>query len=779
MTNVGQPGALPLPLSGFVGRGREVASVCAVIRRDEVRLVTLVGPGGVGKTRVALAAAQRVQHDFADGTRFVPLAAINDPALVASSLATALGITESGGQSLTDQLVSAIGHRHLLLVLDNFEQLLPAAPLVADLLLACPALTVLATSRAPLRVTGEQLVPIPPMAVPAERSLAAIESAEAVRLFVTRAQAADPAFELTETNAEAIAAICRRLDGLPLAIELAAARTALLPPEALLSRLDPMLPMLRGGPADAPARQQTMRDTISWSYSLLSPVEQSLFRRLGVFVGGFTLDAAEAVSRETAVVSWQSESTTADSGLDRIASLVDKSLLRQTPGPNGQPRYIMLETVREFAVERLAAGRDDASARRAHADWHIALAETAGPDFDAGHNVGRWLDIFDAEIANVRAALSWLEATGDFIGMLRLLTPLDEYWTARPYVAEARRWLEAALVAAHDAPLGLRAAGLHLATYLTAYLGDTPAAVDYAEHGLSLARTATDPYILGRAYNDLGTAWDLGCEPDKAAAAYAEAIPLFRAAGQTAYAAYALGNLGEMWQVRGDVAEAVELLDEALAIFRELGYPTGIAMVLGQRAHAARLLADYPRAVDLFAESIATARTIGADRIILGGMAGLAGVALATGKEKRAARLLGAVESARAAIGAGRPAHGMHISRIAEAARQRLGDRTFAEEWEQGRTLSFEQALADALAIGRNAESTHSHDSGQASAFGLTPREREVLALIVAGRTDNEIASALFVSHRTITTHVSNILGKLGVANRTEAAALAVRISLP
>ena len=772
-----RPFQVPRPPNPLVGRERELVAVRDLLLRDDVRLVTLTGPGGSGKTRLALAVAATATAAFPDGVCVVPLAPIDQPSLVAAAIAQALGMREAGDESPADRLAGALRDRRLLLVLDNFEQVVEAAPLLTDLLSGCPELTLLVTSRTRLRLSGEHEVPVPPLALPdgeAPRTADRFAGSEALRLFVDRATAAKPGFALTDENAPAVAAICHRLDGLPLAIELAAARVKMLSPEALLARLDRRLPLLTGGGRDLPARQQTMRDAVAWSYDLLAPAEQALFRRLAVFVGGFTLEAAEAVATAAGGVGIDA--------LEGVASLVDHSLLGPRDGPGGEPRYAPLETIREFGLERLTESGEETIARRAQAAYCAGLAEAAGADLDAGRDVARWLARLDAELPNLRAALAWMVEAGDAVGVLRLIGATDEYWSnaARPYVAEARGWLEAGL-AAPDAPPAVRAAAIHVAAFAAAALGDHPTAVAHAEEGLTIARALGDPLVLGRAYVDVGIVWEFAGDGERAAAAYAAAVPPLREAGATAYTALALSHLGDMRLWQGDAAGAIPLLDEALALHRQAGYAKGTAMTLGQRAHAARLQGDLALAARLFDASVAAPGTSAA-RIALGAAAGLAGVALALGQPEQAARLLGTVEAAREALGVGRIAHAWHAERITGAVRARLGERAFRTAWDEGRVrpvaAAVADAVADALAAPRPGEATPPAGRTARDPFSLTPREREILRLLAAGRTDREIGEELFISIRTVQTHVANIFAKLGVNARAGAAATAVRRGL-
>ncbi|CAA9576383.1 MAG: Transcriptional regulator, AfsR family, partial [uncultured Thermomicrobiales bacterium] len=457
----GRPHNLPMQPTPFLGREREVAEVTGLLRRGEARLLTLAGPGGVGKTHLALAAAAELLDAFPDGAWFVDLAPLADPALVPTAVATALGLREAGGRPPADAAANHLRDKAALLVLDNWEHLLGAAPFVADLLAACPRLAVLATSRAPLRLRGEREHPVGPLALadPAADA-AALAGSEAVALFVERARAVKPGFALDETNAVAVAGIVRRLDGLPLAIELAAARVRVLAPPALLARLDRALPLLTSGPRDAPARQRTLRDAIAWSHGLLSPDERDLFRRLAVFVGGFTLEATEAV---------------ADLGgeldaLGGLEGLAEDSLLRPAEGPGGEPRFTMLATVREFAREQLEASGEAAVAHGRHAAFFTVLAESAAPEL-TGPDQGAWLARLEAEHDNLRAALVWAEGH-EPESCLRLAGALWRFWYARGHLAEGLRRLEAAVARADGRPADACARALLGAGVLADLQGD-------------------------------------------------------------------------------------------------------------------------------------------------------------------------------------------------------------------------------------------------------------------------------------------------------------------
>jgi predicted ATPase len=473
------PHNLPHQPTVLLGRERELGEIEALLRREDVQLVTLTGPGGVGKTRLALQAAADLLEVFPDGAFFVDLAPLVDPALVPSTVASALGVREEGGRPVLEVLIAFLRSRRFLLVLDNFEHLLPASPLVSDLLRTCPGVKILATSRAPLHLRGEREYPVPTLAVPDPNRREPVPELihyEAVRLFAERAQAAKPDFALTDENAAAVVEICRRLDGLPLAIELAAARIKLLPPQALLERLGDHLKVLTGGARDAPARQQTLRDAIAWSHDLLSSHEQTLFRRLAVFAGGCTLETVEAVAIAAGDLDI----------LEGMGSLVDESLLRQAEDAGGEPRYTLLETVREFSLDRLTVSGEERLIRSRHAAYFAGLAESLQPDIDGPEQV-RTAAALGAEQDNLRAAIAWAIEQLDAETALRLTGNLWGFWLVRSRQTEGRDWLERSLAVPGDAPPNTRLEALFAAGMFARQQGDYGRAVLHGEEGLAFA----------------------------------------------------------------------------------------------------------------------------------------------------------------------------------------------------------------------------------------------------------------------------------------------------
>ena len=690
---------LPRPPTLLIGREPELAGLTALLTQAATQLVTATGPGGSGKTRLALEVGARLQRAFAHGVVFVDLAALRDAALVLATIATTLGVREQPGQPLLETLTRVLAPKQMLLLLDNCEQVLGAAPEIAALLARCPQLAVLATSREPLRVRAEHVFLVPPLPLPDPRhdeDPTALAQVPSVALFVERARATRPGFLLTPENAPSVAAICRRLDGLPLAIELAAARVRLLPPEALLTRLERSLPILTSGARDAPARQRTLRDTIAWSYDLLSAEEQALFRRLGVFAGGWTLDAAEAVASRSEALGV----------LEGMTSLLDKNLVRQADPADDEPRFTMLETIREFALAQLHEHpTDEGSSRLAHAAFFADLAFSALAEISAG--VPEVIRRVGAEEANFRAMLAHLLETGDAETALRVAgTALCGYWTvAGGRFTEARAWLERALREGAGATAAARAWALGGLSLVSLFQGDPVTARTAATECRLLAQAIDDPVLAAQGpkalcLQALCLVEEAEGQMDAAGPLALEAVEAARGGGPGFLLGWSLMILGSALRDTGDLPGATAALEEALTLFRGVGGVWGEANVLMNLAGVARAEGSPARAARLHADALRLRRDAGMLTEAYDDLVGIAEIAQFMGYVEPAARLLGAEDNYRAAFGsAGWGVTPVRRERTRQAVMEQLGDERFRKLWDAGRALSIQEAIDEALVL--------------------------------------------------------------------------------
>jgi non-specific serine/threonine protein kinase len=756
---------VPAELFPLIGRSREITETTALLRRPDVRLVTLTGPGGVGKTQLSLSVARRLNEVF-DDAFVLELASISDPHLVASTIARTLGVRDQDADQLVGRLRDILDKRRVLLLLDNFEHLLPAAPLMSDLLAACPGLTLFITSRVALRLAGEQEIPTLPLAVPAigdTCDVSALQDIASVQLFVTRAAAIDPTFTLTADNAPAIAALCQRLDGLPLALELAAARTPHLTLEAIHERLAWQLPLLTAGRRDAPARHRTMRDAIAWSYHLLAPSDQAHFRQLSVFAGGCTLDEAAAVLTDDAGAPSQA--------LDALSSLIDQNLLRRVTRNGQEPRYGMLETVREYATEQLESHGEARVTRDRHAGWSVELAEALWPEL---YSVG-WpqaVQRLTAEQDNLRAAMAWLDATRQGELLLRLTGALGRYWHITGAYHEGRDWLERALALAPDTRSVGCARSLASAGYLAHCLGDDDLAVRHLVRAARLARDLDDAWMEAGAILDHGIVEEDRGNYDVAEAHFMTALELFKASHHRQGPLVATHHLGIIAYARGEWARAEALFNSGIAAAQAVNDPLTqawnleyLGLLLAEKRATEQAAGALRALLALDTGAIAHRGRVLATIAVLGSTLDDRSAAHAAVRLQAASAITYVVEGEQPAL----PERDAY-SRAEDRLRARLGERGYADAWTAGRSL--DQAALDAsIATILTTAATVSGDHG----WGLTPRERDVLELLVAGRTNQEIADALFISRRTVATHVEHIFSKLGVSSRATAIRLVMQ----
>jgi predicted ATPase/class 3 adenylate cyclase len=722
----GVAAGLPPHRQPLIGRETELEICQQLLLRDGRRLITLTGPGGTGKTSLAVQLASALLPHFDDGVIFVALASIADPTLVPRAVAHALGVQELGNRPLIEVLIDALVGRHSLLILDNFEHLLPAASFVADLLAACPRLQVVVTSRELLRLSVERDVPVPPLALPPPEAVGAMQLAgnDAVKLFVARARQARPNFALSDESAPAVGEICRRLDGLPLALELAAARVRLMPPRALLARLDRRLPILTDGPRDLPARQRTLRDTIGWSYGLLDDAERGLFRLLGVFVGGCTLDALETVvgdgswlmgvgrsedpgtSRETAYP--------APDTLDALGSLVDKSLVRQAEGVDGEPRFSQLETIREFALDQVEATGEAPEARRRHAEYFLQLAETADPRL-IGHDQVDWLNRLEADHGNLVATLAWAREARESGGLtargmsateagLRLAGALHWFWWLGGHVGEGRRWLAEMLAADGNVAGPVRARAHYAAGTLAMIQGAYDEAYRLLDDGAAMAEALGDPVTQGRCLTYRGIVetyfYEAGKLDESRAIATARfSFSLLERTDDVWGKALAASQLGAHARRAGEFDAAEEILRRAVSLARATGERYLLGSCLPKLGNLYLDQGDFAGAEPLYREALAAFREIRERWWTARSLQFLARAAIGQGDHLRAALLLGGADALLEAGGARRiPRERRDYEALTRHAREALGDEVYEQTYGRGREMPLDTLLEVILA---------------------------------------------------------------------------------
>lgn len=681
------------PSSPIIGRERERQEISDLLLHGAERLVTLTGPGGTGKSRLAIQIASESRGEF-DEVHLVELASLADAALVIPTIAGTLGLREEDQRGLTEQIIDELYGKRVLLVIDNFEHLLDAAGDVAEILGACPDLRVLTTSRGRLGVYSEQEYPVPPMRLPSLQRLPPVEELagfEAIALFVQRARTHKPDFRLTDANAAAVAEICVRLDGLPLAIELAAARIKLLTPQAMRDRLDKRLPLLTGGARNLPARQQTLRNAIAWSYDLLNPDEQRLFRELSIFSGGWTFEAAEAIADPSGAAEIDV--------LEGLASLLDKSLARQVVDDRDEIRFTMLETIREFGLEQLASSGEIERVQRQHTEFYIRLAEQAEPEL-TGADQNQWFARLESEHDNVRASLIW-SLEHDLTTATRLAGLLGRFWYSIGYLTEGRRWLEAAVVN-EAANLADRARVLRWLSALALSQVEYSHSRAWASEALQIYREAGDQMGVATSLNTLGII-AFGEEAfGDAASLLQESLALYRQTGDNRSAAITLGNLAWLETMQQRHESAQPYIEESLALARQMVDDAGAAHALQNVGVNAVERGDLPRAHDAFIEGLSLAQGIGASQDMIESLEGYAAVTALQGETERAARLFGAASGARQRINIPVPTPDRPLyEKYLALARGQLNDEMWIQAWDAGARMTLHEAVNEVLRASR------------------------------------------------------------------------------
>ncbi len=754
----GATARVPLSVASFVGRQQELAQIPRLLDDDQTRLLTLTGPGGVGKTRLALEVARRVEADFADGVRYIRLATANDPGEVLPTVAHAIGATERSDRSLVDTLVDALRDRHLLLVFDNFEHLLAVPPRWLETVLAqCPRITALVTSRRPIGISGERTFTVTPMPVPDRDDLDAATRTASIVLFSQRASAIRSDFAITPDNVRDVIEICRRVDGLPLAIELAAARIRVMPPREILHRLDDRLTLLASRYRDVPLRHHSMHATIAWSHGLLAPHEQRAYRELSVFSGGFRLPAAGLVL-----------SLDNDAALDAVNALAGASLLRATTTSGDETRYFMLETIRAFGLEQLDASGDAASVRDRHADWCLALARSAEPVDPVVDTT--WFDRLEEERANMVAALTWLYTSGRLDDLAQLLIGTRWLWYPAGRESEGLAWFDR-LLERHPAMDDTTRSDVlcwrgHLAQML-----NRPDATAYLDEALRLARATGDPQRQAVVTEMLAIVAEDGGDYERGEALFRSARELYALAGSDwafltidyhlGIVEYGMGDFDRARKQLDATRLAAEAAREQLVPVWTRNFLALIACAEGDPDRAIATLVDQP--IDL----------AGGHWHDLPVYVGTVAVIASTRHQHNvAARLFGVMSRHAGLLMLPERAA---FNQAMETTRASMGDSAFESELERGRRLRRTQAEGDIRRALRLVSAVDVATEAPSTVNNLTRRERDVLRLLADGLTNREIGDALSLSHRTVSSHINSILTKLDVRSRTAAAAFAIR----
>ncbi len=761
------PTNLPLQLTSFIGRERELAEVKRLLATT--RLLTLTGAGGCGKTRLALRAAEGLLDEYPDGVWFVDLAPLSDPSLIPQVIASILDLQESAEAPVGNVLENYLRTKNLLLVLDNCEHLIEACAQLSDTLLrACPNLKILATSRETLNIAGETTLGVPPLSLPDPKQLPTIEALkqfESIQLFAARAGATEPHFQLTNSNAPAIAQICQRLDGMPLAIELAAARVKSIGVEQIAARLDDRFQLLTGGSRTALPRQQTLRATIDWSHDLLPEQERILFRRLSVFAGGWTLTAAEQVAGQDGI--------TPNEVLDLLTRLADKSLVI-IEEQSGQARYHLLETIRQYAREKLDDVGESDAVRNHHLDYFMEFAQEASAKLDGSEQL-EWLDRLDIEHDNPHTALEWSLSKGRVEKGLRLGSALAQFWQIRGYLNQGRAWLETLLSKSSAAPASVRASALSGAGFLSLTVEDIEQATAFYEQALVLYRELDDSNGIARQLVFLGRMAGFRGDYERARTLAEQGLTLQRELGNKWGVSVALFFLAEFAYLQDDHAQAMALLEESVALCREIGNMWAVGRRLTRLGQVAHAQGNSERALALIKEGLVACRQAKDYPGIAWSLTASAGIARVQGELVWATRLLGAVEALREVRGAGlSPFYRVDYERNVAELRTLLDQATYAKVWAEGRAMTMEQAIDYAL---KGVPGTEPRTEGKPSVSypaGLTEREVEVLRWLALGLSNQEIADKLVLSKRTIHAHLRSIYSKLDVTTRSAATRVAI-----